>query len=241
MEGVENEQFSCGSLDPVDPAERLPAVFGCGYSGYTVGSTTAQCRFPATGVSASLVPLFSVSVSQLWAELIFVLLSLVFVLLSLVFVLLPSHCFTLPGLCFTPWSLIYSLVFVQLSLFLLLLSLLLVLLSLACVLLPGLLFFLFFFFSFFLSLVFVLLSLVVVLLPGLCFTLWCLFYSTFQCYFHGAAFDCCVHSNRSRQDHNTNPSFWITLEKYIVTTAVLHSQQSMKTPTDRHRNKIRQN
>ena len=138
MEGAENEQFSRGSLDPVDPAERLPAVFGCGYSGYSVGSTIAQCRFPATGLSASLVLLSSVSASQLWAELIFVLLSLVFVLLTLVFVLLPGPCFTLPGLCFTTWSLFYSLVFVQLSLVLLLLSLVLVLLSLACGLLPGL-------------------------------------------------------------------------------------------------------
>ena len=240
MEGAENEQFSCGSLDPVDPAERLPAVFGCGYSGYSVGSTTAQCRFPATGVSASLVLLSSVSASQLWAELIFVLLSLVLVLLSPVFVLLPGPCFTPWSLFNSPWSffyshwswfysarpVVYSLVFVLLSLVFVFLSLVFVLLSLVFV---------------FLSLVFVLLSLVFVLLPGLCFTPWSLFYPTFQCYFHGAAFDCCVHSNRSHQDHNTNPSFWITLETYLVTTAVLHSQPSMKTPTDRHRNKIRQN
>ena len=124
--------------------------------------------FPPPGSPPALCPLFSVSVSQLWAELIFVLLSLVFVLLSLVFVLLPSPCFTLPGLCFTPWSLIYSLVFVQLSLVLLLLSLLLVLLSLACVLLPGLFFFFFFFFS--------LLGLCVTL-PSRCFTSWSLLYS----------------------------------------------------------------
>ena len=127
---------------------------------------------------------------------------LFFVLLSLVFVLLPGPCFTLPRLCFIPWPLLYSLVFVLLSLFF-------ALLSLVFVLLPGLCF----------------------TLPGLCFTPWYLFYSTFQCYFHGAAFDCCVHSNRSHQDHNSNPSFWITLDKCLIITAALHPQPSMKTHT----------
>ena len=147
MEGVENQRFSCGSLDLVNLAKRLPAVFGCGYIGYSVGCSTAQCDFPATGVSASRV-LFSVSASHLWADLVLVLRYLVFVLLSLVFVLHPVLCFTLPGLCFTPWSLFYSppSVFYSLA-FALLLGL--------CFTLPVLCF----------------------TLPGLCFTPWSLLYS----------------------------------------------------------------